>query len=167
VETSTGPAAESLQLADLLPGTPYIFRVAAFYGAEKSAPAECALTTWTNLEAWRHENYATIENAGEAADTAAPAGDGIPNLLRYGLGLGASARSTVGALTTQTAANGRLSLRFVRARGELTYTVETSGDLLSWSSLTVNPGTVGEWVTVPDSPPDGAKIRFMRLRVSR
>ena len=167
VETSTGSAAESLQLADLLPGTPYSFRVAAFYGADKSAPAECALTTWTNLEVWRHENYATIENAGEAADTAAPAGDGIPNLLRYGLGLGAPARSTAGALTTQTAANGRLSLRFVRARAELNYTVETSGDLLLWASLAVNPGAVGEWVTVPDSPPDGAKIRFMRLRISR
>ena len=129
--------------------------------------AECALTTWTNLEAWRHENYSTIENTGEAADTAAPAGDGIPNLLRYGLGLGAQARNTAGALSTQTATDGRLSLRFVRARAELTYTVETSGDLLSWTSLAVNPGNVGEFVTVPDSPPDGAKARFMRLRVSR
>ena len=49
---------------------------------------------------------------------------------------------------------------------ELTYTVEGSNDLNSWSVLAVNPGSVGESVTVTDESSASAPCRFLRLKVS-
>ena len=105
--------------------------------------------------------------AGNAADHASPSGDGMQNLLNYALGLSASATSSNASLNTQVNADGRLALTFMRARGELTYTVEVSDDLVTWTGIAANPGAVGEFVTVTDSSATISAKRFIRLEVSR
>jgi hypothetical protein len=60
-----------------------------------------------------------------------------------------------------------LALTFMRARGDLTYTVQGSNDLVTWSDLEVNPGTIGEAVTVTDTAPTSTPKRYIRLKVSR
>jgi hypothetical protein len=124
------------------------------------------LTTWTSLEEWRFINFGTIANSGNAADSASPNGDGMQNLLKYALGLTATSRNAGDSLNTQMSADRRLALTFNRARTELTYTVEGSNDLNSWSVLAVNPGSVGESVTVTDESSASAPCRFLRLKVS-
>lgn len=57
--------------------------------------------------------------------------------------------------------------KFRSACSELTYTVEGSDDMITWSSIAANPGTAGETVTVTDTAPTSAKKRFIRLKVAR
>lgn len=39
------------------------------------------------LQAWRYAHFASLEGSGNAADLANPAGDGLPNLLKYAFNL--------------------------------------------------------------------------------
>ena len=150
-----------------MPGTVYNFRITALNGTDSSSEVTTTLTTWTSHEEWRFTNFGTIANSGNAADSASPRGDGMQNLLKYALGLNATATSSNASLNTQVNANGRLALTFMRARSELTYTVEGSDDLITWSTIAANPGTTGETVTVTDTAPTSAKKRFIRLKVAR
>lgn len=58
-----------------------------------------------------------------------------------------------------------LRLTFTRARGDVTYTVEASGNLRDWQELVTNPGTVGQEVTVTDH--QAGSPRFLRLRITQ
>jgi alpha-tubulin suppressor-like RCC1 family protein len=166
-ENTVGADATTYSVSSLLPGTVYNFRIAALNGTDSSSEVTTTLTTWTSHEEWRFTNFGTIANAGNAADSANPSKDGMQNLMKYALGLSANARSNQASLNTQMNANGRLALTFMRARGDLTYTVQGSNDLVTWSDLEVNPGTIGEAVTVTDTAPTSAKKRFIRLKVAR
>jgi hypothetical protein len=99
--------------------------------------------------------------------SASPRGDGMQNLLKYALGLNAIAARSNASLNTQVNADGRLALTFMRARGDLTYTVQGSNDLVTWSDLEVNPGTIGETATVTDTAPTSTPKRYIRLKVAR
>ncbi|MEY3898525.1 MAG: hypothetical protein RLZZ214_4047, partial [Verrucomicrobiota bacterium] len=120
-------------------------------------------------EEWRFINFGTISNSGSAADDANPSGDGMNNLLKYALGLNANQAASREVLNTRLSPERHLALTFVRARADLTYTVQGSYDLASWSDVAVNPGTVGAAVTVTDADatPAGAAKRYLRLKVSR
>jgi hypothetical protein len=99
--------------------------------------------------------------------SASPRGDGMQNLLKYALGLNAIAARSNASLNTQVNDDGRLALTFMRARSELTYTVEGSDDMITWSSIAANPGTIGEAVTVTDTAPTSTPKRYIRLKVAR
>ena len=165
-ETTVGSDVRTYSVSNLLPGTAYNFRIAALNGGDSSSVVTTTITTWTNREEWRFTNFGTVANSGHAADSASPSGDGIQNLLKYALGLSATSRNVGGSLITQMNADRRFVLTFKRARTELTYTVEGSDDLKSWSVLAVNPGSVGEAVTVADAASTTAPRRFLRLKVS-
>jgi alpha-tubulin suppressor-like RCC1 family protein len=163
-ENTVGADASTYSVSSLLPGTVYNFRIAALNGTDSSSVVTTTITTWTSREEWRFTNFGTTTGSGNAADNASPSGDGMPNLVKYALGLNANARSTSATLNTQINANRRLTLTFMRARTELTYTVQGSDDLETWSKLIDNPGSVGETVTVTDTKT--APARFLRLKVS-
>ena len=165
-ENTVAADASTYSVSSLLPGTVYNFRITALNGTDRSSEVTTTLTTWTSHEEWRFTNFGTIANSGNAADSASPGGDGMQNLLKYALGLNAAASSNA-SLNNQVNADGRLALTFMRARSELTYTVEGSDDMITWSSIAANPGTAGETVTVTDTAPTSAKKRFIRLKVSR
>lgn len=155
-----------LSVLNLLSGAAYDFRIASLNGSDSSSVVTTTISTWTSREEWRFTNFGTIAGSGNAADNANPSGDGMQNLLKYALGLNAAARSNRESLDLQINADRRLALTFRRARAELTYTVEGSNDLKSWSDLAVNPGSVGGSVTVTDAAPTSAPRRFLRLKVS-
>ncbi len=144
----------------------YRLRASNSYGSSGAATASA--TTWTNLETWRNQSFGSIANTGNAANTADPDGDGLANLLEYALDREPLTPESASPTTAAMDGAGKLQLTFKRARpaAELTYTVQASDDLATWTDLVTNPGTVGENVTVTDNPPESAKRRFLRLRVS-
>jgi alpha-tubulin suppressor-like RCC1 family protein len=166
-ENAVGAEASTFSVSSLLPGTVYHFRIVALNGTDRSSQVTTTLTTWTSLEEWRFTNFGTIANSGNAADNANPSNDGMPNLMKYALGMSANARSNQASLNTQMNANGRLTLTFRRAREDLIYIVEGSDDLITWSIIATNPGAAGETVTVTDTAPIHTSKRFIRLKVSR
>ena len=90
------------------------------------------------------------------------------NLLKYALGLNAADAESHQVLRTHINSDGHLVLTFMRARVDLTYTVEISNNLTIWSDFVVNPGEVGTVVNVVDTGavPTHTTKRFLRLKVS-
>ncbi|EIP96918.1 hypothetical protein OpiT1DRAFT_01345 [Opitutaceae bacterium TAV1] len=127
------------------------------------------------LESWREAHFGTTANEGEAADTADPEGDGLPNLLEYALGLDPLHSDSAGSVTigkTADTGNERLTLSFTRiADPALTYTVEATDDLVSgeWTPVFTSTGgenTAGSYTAEDiDLISDHAR-RFLRLVVS-
>jgi hypothetical protein len=166
-ELSAAADAVTYSLSGLTPATEYQIRIAALSGSDTSTPATTSITTWTALEEWRFDNFGTNSNSGNAADNANPSGDGMGNLVKYALGLGANAKGGSSHLSIQMNPERRLAITFQRARGDLNYIVQGSNDLTAWTDLAHNPGSVGTAVTVTDPPPAGAQKRFLRLKVTR
>ncbi len=120
------------------------------------------------LQAWRQQNFNTTENAGNAADSADPDHDGIPNLIEYATG--SLPTSAASALPPQVGMPGNsLTITFHRiADPALTYQVWASSNLSDWGaspiwSSTGASNTAGE-VTVTD-PLTSQPRRFLRLKV--
>ena len=123
----------------------------------------------TPLESWRQAALGSIANTGTAANAADPDRDGLPNLLEYALGTSPTSASATSApsISLLPAPASKLQLSFLRARSDLTYTVEASSDLFNWAVIATNPGTVSSSVpvTVADTVTPAPR-RFLRLRVS-
>ena len=120
------------------------------------------------LDTWRLSQLGTTANTGSAANTADPDGDGVPNLLEYALGTSPTSAASVAAPVIQLSGL-NLQISFLRARSDVTYIIEASSDLATWSGIATNPGNVGQSVTVIDSvnlPTANPPRRFLRLRVT-
>ncbi|MBS0659565.1 MAG: HYR domain-containing protein [Verrucomicrobia bacterium] len=122
--------------------------------------------TLTAQETWRLRYFGRIDNSSDAADLADPDRDGLNNLLEYALGLNPLAAEVSDHLLSQRIVNGQSTVSFYRARGELNYLVYVSTDLMSWTLIATNPGTLDSQVTLTDPMPilPGAR-RFYRLEV--
>jgi hypothetical protein len=134
----------------LASGTSYFYRTRTFNKQGFSGYTSTAMaTTWTPVQAWRELYFNTIANSGSAADTAAPDGDGVGNLLKYGL-LIVPGRSGVALLPvpgTKVYVDGeRLAVTFARdpSRSDISILVEVAGD------------PSGSWTTVASSTNGGA-----------
>lgn len=139
------------------------------------------------IERWRLEYFGDASNSGPGADDADPHGDGIPNVLKYGLVIDPtrSARDRMPRPeVTETGDGPRLTLQFLRdpMRADVKILVEGSDDLHNWTivvesvegepfdgpgEVVENPGpdglidvTVRDTVTVST-----ASKRFLRIRV--
>jgi hypothetical protein len=119
----------------------------------------------TPLQAWRLANFSPTAAPESTTNSADPDGDGLPNLLEYGFGSNPQTPTT--AATTTALVDQLLQITFFRARADLTYYVDVSEDLSTWSVLATNPGTVGQTVTVSDFVPLSTTTprRFLRVRV--
>ena len=133
--------------------------------------------------AWQSQVFtaAELNNPTISGPNAAPAGDGIPNLLKYALGLAPKSNGTSGLPTVSTVSVGGqkyLTLTYTRvlAATTLSYIVETSSDLSAWTSgsgsttlvsATNNPDGQTQTVVVRDLTPEStAAKRLVRLRVT-
>lgn len=133
-------------------------------------------STLTPLEIWRDDYFGNPSNVGAGANDASPAGDGVPNLLKYALGLdpltpAPAAQLPSGGIASDGGQN-YLTLTVDRSAvaPDVTYTVEVSGDLLNWFSGPGHTVTLADTATqliVRDSTPaPAAKARFIRLHVT-
>jgi hypothetical protein len=132
-------------------------------------------STLTPLQTWRDNHFGNPSNVGAGADDAAPAGDGILNLVKYALGLDPLTATNLNQLVVPSIEEiagqsfGRLTLTRFSRPPDVSCFVEVSSDLANWSAA---PGDVVVLVDddthliVRDSTPIGSTPRFMRLRVS-
>lgn len=124
-----------------------------------------------------HFSPAELEDSSISGPDADAAGDGMPNLLKYALGLApwTPARPVLPAPTVQEIESERyVTLTFSRPadRADLTFSVESSADLVDWAAPAVlvtsteEAGMITE--TYRDSVPVGESgRRFLRLSVDQ
>ncbi|CAN5886376.1 hypothetical protein BH11VER1_BH11VER1_06260 [soil metagenome] len=118
---------------------------------------------------WLTANFGTSVPAGLAAWNSDPDSDGAVNLVEYALGTspvsGTSFPSQFDSVTPTLPRT--LLFSFFRARPDVTYEVQSSNDLATWSVIAINPGSVGSVVTVSDGVDVSAQSRrFLRLQVT-
>ncbi len=137
----------------------------------------------TPYHLWQQQNFssAQLTNAAVSGDTASPAGDGIPNLMKYAFNLkpfvpGAAGLPVAGLQTV--GGTNYLSITFNRVlfATDVSYTVQVSGDLITWNSGPVYTAPAGtpidngdgtETVTVQDIVPvTAAGARFIRVQIN-
>lgn len=131
---------------------------------------------------WRLANGLPGDGSGNGADTAAPAGDNLPNLAKYGFGLmplvaAQGSYPTIGLL--QSGGSSYLTLAYQcpsPAPADLIYTVQVSPDNQTWSSGAAATTTVSATVsggvssivvqdnTAVSTPQYG---RYIRLLITR
>lgn len=107
---------------------------------------------WSSSYSWNGEP--------QTAATDDPDSDGITNFVEYALGSNPLAPSTGPTLTHNGTS---YQFTFTRERSTVTYTVQTSEDLSSWQTHTVDPGSAGQQVSVSISEPSGGNNIFVRL----
>jgi uncharacterized delta-60 repeat protein len=142
-----------------------------------------------NYEVWRAQNFSVLEQADEniSGVIATPAGDGVPNLLKYALDLPPFASAT-NRVPSGLFTGSRLRMNFPRdpIKGDLIYEVQAGNDLGVWDliarssgggpttnvnafSVTEIPGTNAYYsVTVDDAASStNSSRRFIRLKITK
>jgi hypothetical protein len=122
------------------------------------------VTVLSRLDTWRLQNFGTSVNAGSAADSADPDGDGLTNAQEYVAGTNPNDRNSVLKIS-QAAKNGNdMLVSFPSVSGK-TYSVERSDTLQSGSWTTVQSGIPGNGGTVQVTDTGGAAQprRFYRV----
>ncbi len=126
------------------------------------------------LQTWRDNYFGNPSNVGAGADSANPAADGVPNLVKYALGLDPLAQVTPdelpGGSVEEIGGQEYAVLTIKRAAlvPDVAYIVEISSDLQNWASGPPNTVTLSDTqaeLVVRDAMPLSTTPRFMRLVV--
>ena len=134
-------------------------------------------STLTPLQIWRNNYFGNPSNVGAGANGASPAGDGVPNLIKYALGLNPTNTANPAQLPSgsiqSSGGTEYLTLTVNRAAEppDVTYIVEVSSNLLDgWVSGPPNTATLTniatQLVVRDNTPVPTATTRFIRLRVT-
>ncbi len=189
------PAANATTYSDtgLSAATAYYYRLRSTSTDGDSAyTASASATTYNGLQSFR-STYSLAPDGSQ--DTATPAGDGVPNLLKYAFNMLGSDTGQAATLATPNASvltsggtaglpyvsigtggdAGKLQITFIRRKAAstpgITYAVEWSDALASWA---INPSATAsvtsldstfERVTITDDTATPAK-RFARVKVT-
>jgi autotransporter-associated beta strand protein len=132
-----------------------------------------APATFAAWQATAFSNPADLANPAVSGPSADPTGSGVPNLLRYALGLVLNDDPATRApefAGTPTAPG--LRFPFDSGRNDIAYVVEATSDVANWSAPTVlfdsrihfPPPLESGWITVADPVPSSSQ-RYYRLRV--
>jgi hypothetical protein len=150
--------------------------------ANGSGAASLEITIMDSFSAWRQQTFSASERADSAisGETATPAHDGIPNLMKYALGLAPKTSGLAGLPVQATVSSygdtyQTLTYSYSALAADVSYIVEVSDDLKSWYSgdgytlplsVTADPDGLTNTCTVEDEIPVGSTgPQFMRLRV--
>jgi hypothetical protein len=131
------------------------------------------LSVLTPIQQWRNDYFNNPSNVGAGANDACPAGDGVPNLTKYALGLDpftpVSADELASAGMQQLLGQSYLTLTVDRDADppDVTFLAEVSSDLQTWTFGSSNTTTLTNTATqliVSDNAPIGSGTnQFMRL----
>ena len=133
-------------------------------------------STLTPLQVWRDNHFGNPSNVGAGANSTILAGDGLPNLVKYALGLDpfAPATGTQAPSGSMQPVGGQsyltLTVNRVARLSDVNYTVEVSGDGQTWVSGSPNTVTITDTATqlvVRDNTPVGLAPRLIRLAISQ
>jgi hypothetical protein len=146
----------------------YNYRVRALNAngaSDFSAVASASTPPVATFSDWQIDTGLSEMNEADAEATADPDGDGIANLLEYALG-GDPLIPNSASLPQISVDNTYMTITFLRLRSDIIYRIKASDDLVTWSVIAENPGSVGSWVTVEDTVSIAeASRRFLRLEI--
>jgi hypothetical protein len=135
------------------------------------------LVVKSQFESWREQNFTGPQLAdwSTSGDNGDPAQDGVPNLVKYALGLDPNTPAVTGLpLLGQMSVSGKtyLTLTFndQSALTDITYNVQLSSDLENWvsgSAIRVDDGATNTAVYRDSTALQDAPRHFMRLSVTR
>jgi hypothetical protein len=168
--TGTNATNVSVGLTNLVAGTTYHYALAATNATGSTQGSDQSFTTWTALQAWRQQWFGTTSNSGSAADTYVASGDGLANLIKYGLGLNPLVASP--SPITFSLAGGYLTITVPRSSSAtgISYFLESTDNLAggwSTSSVVIDVNTPTLLQGHDSNPLSGTSRRFMRLRLTQ
>ena len=171
-ESLSGTILQTLasSLPELLPGTTYHFRLAATNVLGATVGQDQVFTTLAPVEAWRLQWFGTIANSGTSTDTYVSNSDGMPNLVKYALGLNsleAADNPVIGDLSTGYL---RLTAPKNPLATDVSFFVEVTSDLrAAWTTngTTVDTNSATLFQVHDDRTVVASTGGFIRLRVSR
>lgn len=142
--------------------------------AGSATSSAATLTVLTGFNAWLQTNFTANERADPliSGPNVALTPDGVTNLMKYAFGIAPRTAVNPSALGTLAESSGNLTYTYTRPanRTDVTYTIESSTDLATWTTVTdghqrIATGSDTEtWrATVPIS---GTRV-FVRLRVDK
>jgi hypothetical protein len=152
-------------------GTWYVFDVANSSALDFALQGTVApVVVLTPIESWRQQWFGTTNTTGNAADTYVGTSDGMPNLLKYALGLNplvATTNPVTGDIST-----GYLRLTVPRnpTATDVTFHVEVTASLAaSWTTngITVDQNTPTLLQVHDNTPVSSSAAGFIRLRITR
>jgi len=144
---------------------------------DDSANNITGVANYGGIVAWRSANSLPSDGTGNGADTVVLGSDGIPNLAKYAFGLNPTATfaGDCPAVSITNFSGGHLELAYSRpnpAPLDIVYTVQVSGDGITWSSGTgattnISTTVIGATATVVvnDVTPIGSRAFGRRIRV--
>jgi hypothetical protein len=151
----------------------YVFRYAAVNAnGESSRTLNVTVTgtAMTPIEIWRQTQFGNHSNTGLGLDTADSDSDGVANLLEYATKMNPSANDVVPQSATKTGNTIEFIYTKNKAATDVTYTVEWSDDLSTWSTAGVTSSVLTDGATTQQIKalvPAGVERRFVRLKVTR
>jgi hypothetical protein len=172
------PIADSLAQGD----RSITLTVVTDYSLSAGPPANATVTLQDKpYDSWRFARFTTTELADDTlcAENADPDADGLPNLMEYALNAEPKTTDNTTHSPTVAIAGDRLTITYTSPTSsatDLTYTVEWSGDLQTWSTGATATETVSTTdngngtttvvvrsvATLADTP-----RQFLRLRATR
>jgi outer membrane protein assembly factor BamB len=159
--------------------TPTIASARVFVGTQTGVGVFGLLTqeTLSPLQKWRDDHFQNPSNVGAGADGATPAKDGVPNLVKYALGLDPHQSLTDGQLPqaglTNVDAERYLTLTINRPgpTPEVKLQAQVSTDAQTWTSAAsdtvVAEDSPTRLVIRDNTPMSAAARRFMRLVITK
>jgi trimeric autotransporter adhesin len=140
------PVSVYADLRGIAPSTTYHYRLklADGYGNYYYGD-DATFSTLAPGAAWREHFFNTTDETGDRADLANPAGDGVPNLLKYALGLDPTKQAASSRPYPQIAGDGETYLTFsfsrVSVATDLTCEVQVTGNLAGpWTTIATSSG---------------------------
>ncbi len=131
--------------------------------AVTSPPSTLKVYPVNSWNGWRLTTFdaTTLNNPAVSGATATPANDGLSNFLKYAFNLNPFFAES-GQLPQSTIVNGQIELTFTQLRSDVTYTVQASADLQTWSTQGVALVTNGNQVTASHAVP-ASGTEFLRI----